>query len=323
MTPKPQPPKPRPPGPSVPRPQAPKKRPGGQASGASRPSGSSVAGPLGRIVGLRREGLSPAAGPESNALVMLRRITICKIEGSGQLTLDDDGEKALLGWACGTKLGQSSKLVADVYHRREAALRALGSTGQRHLQLRAEPEWQLITGLGNKANAHEIGMALHGTYGWPVIPGSGLKGMAAAWAVYSGADEDDVRRVFGGPRPGERATKERPATRGSVRFLDALPDGKPVSVMTDVMTPHVKPYYDQLVKGTDLVPPAEYHNPVPLKFLTVRGGYAFDLYGPSETDLKLAAGWLAEAGDELGAGAKTAAGYGYLSVTRKAPETHS
>lgn len=63
------------------------------------------------------------------------------------------------------------------------------------------------------------------------------------------------------------------------------------------------------------MPPAEYHNPVPLTFLTVRGAYAVDLCGKNDKDVRLAAGWLERAGDELGAGAKTAAGYGYLSVS--------
>ena len=56
---------------------------------------------------------------------------------------------------------------------------------------------------------------------------------------------------------------------------------------------------------------------MPLTFLTVRGTYAVDLYGPVSEDIGLAAEWLAKAGDELGAGAKTAAGYGYLSVDQE------
>jgi CRISPR/Cas system CMR subunit Cmr6 (Cas7 group RAMP superfamily) len=56
-----------------------------------------------------------------------------------------------------------------------------------------------------------------------------------------------------------------------------------------------------MATGAAPVPPAEYHNPVPLMFLTVRGTYAVDLYGDNEADVALAARWLAEAGDELGA----------------------
>ena len=84
-----------------------------------------------------------------------------------------------------------------------------------------------------------------------------------------------------------------------------------------MLTPHVKPYYDDIASGAAApAPPAEYHNPVPLPFLAVRGAYAVDLYGWDRGHLELAAGWLEQAGDELGAGAKTAAGYGYLRVSQ-------
>jgi CRISPR-associated protein Cmr6 len=106
--------------------------------------------------------------------------------------------------------------------------------------------------------------------------------------------------------------------RGSVRFLDALPAGDPVSVTVDVVTPHAQPYYTSAKdsRTRDVVPPAEHHNPIPSMFLTVSGGeFAVDLTGPAE-DVERAADWCAEAFDELGAGAKTAAGYGYATATR-------
>ena len=124
----------------------------------------------------------------------------------------------------------------------------------------------------------------------------------------------DVQDAPRAPADAGRGKGGRPdAARGTVRFLDGIPAGEPVMVEADVLTPHVKPYYDGAATGKP-VPPAEYHNPVPLAFLTVRGAYVVDLYGPDADDVSLAAGWLMKAGDELGAGAKTAAGYGYLSV---------
>ncbi|HEY6786380.1 MAG TPA: type III-B CRISPR module RAMP protein Cmr6 [Trebonia sp.] len=281
-----------------------------------------AAGPLGQVISAvleqGKERLSEEL-TDANSLILLQRVAFFDTRVN---KLDEGGKKALLNWARGTSLGQPADLVAAVSGRRAKALRALAGAAAgaaSYLRLRAEPEWRLVVGLGNKANPHEIGLALHGTYGWPVIPGSALKGLAAAWASSpeSGADPGDVRRVFGGPRPGERITKAMPAARGTVRFLDAIPDGEPASVVIDVMTPHVKPYYDRLAAGADFLPPAEYHNPVPLAFLTVRGGFAVDLYGSSDKDVEHAAEWLIAAGDELGAGAKTAAGYGYLAMERK------
>jgi CRISPR-associated protein Cmr6 len=288
-----------------------------------------AAGPFGAVIGLDREtrgaGESyrldgrPAPDSGSNALVVLNRIAFFDHDAG---KLHDGGKRALLRWACEHKLGQGDGLVADVARRREAALHALaaGPRSWHVIRLRAEPEWRLAVGLGNSANAHEIGLALHGTYGWPVIPGSALKGLAAAWAASSGGiDADVIRRVLGTPRRDIRAPAVgglAGAARGTVRFLDAIPAGHPVAVEADVLTPHVKPYYDGAAAGKP-VPPAEYHNPVPLTFLTVRGAYAVDLYGTASEDVGLAAEWLAKAGDELGAGAKTAAGYGYLSVDRE------
>lgn len=302
------------------------------------PDPVSAAGPFGSLFTVadgRLHGPSPGqAGQssslkEANALVMLNRLAFFDVRAG---KLDDGGKRALLRWACEGKLGQSPHLVSAVSRRREAALRALGGPVRCRVRLRVRPEWRLAVGLASQVNAHEISLALHGTYGWPVIPGSALKGLAAAWAMSpdSKAESGDVERVLGGPRPGagwpgasQPGAVVRPggdgpaAAMGSVRFLDAMPDGRPAAVLADVMTPHVKPYYDSMAAPSqEPVPPAEYHNPVPLTFLTVRGDYAADLYGTDEKDLDLAAEWLMRAGDEFGAGAKTAAGYGYLETRR-------
>lgn len=275
-----------------------------------------AAGPFGSVFTVAGGRLHGPSAKEANALVMLNRLAF--FDGHAG-RLDDDGKRALLRWACAENLGQTDSLVTAVTRRREAALNALRRSGRCHVRLTAEPEWRLAVGLASQVNAHEISLALHGTYGWPVIPGSSLKGLAAAWATSpdSKADPDDVVRVFGAPRTGtSRPAGPGPANAiGSVRFLDAMPDGRPVAVLADVMTPHVKPYYDSMaVPSATPAPPAEYHNPVPLTFLTVRGPYVIDLYGTDAKDLGLAAEWLQTAGDELGAGGKTAAGYGYLAV---------
>jgi CRISPR type III-B/RAMP module RAMP protein Cmr6 len=85
-----------------------------------------------------------------------------------------------------------------------------------------------------------------------------------------------------------------------------------------VLTPHVQPYYRDTSRDAatgNAAPPAEWHNPVPVGFLTVCGGsFAVDLAGPVAGDVRDAARWFRCAVDELGVGAKTAAGYGYLTV---------
>ena len=300
-----------------------------------------AAGPLGRVIESDGNAVTPGAsyrldgyqfGAGTNALIMLNRVAFFDDHAR---KLDDAGHRALLGWAAGRNLGQASGLVADVARRRASALAELRWQGLHVERLRAEPEWRLAVGLGNKANAHEIGLSLHGTYGWPLIPGTSLKGMAAAWAVTSGAAPAAVRRVLGTPRldvpippspvsgpgagPGGGRNEGGRASmaKGTVCFLDAIPAGAPVTVAVDVLTPHVKPYYDAVAgeSGKPVPPPAEYHNPVPVNFLSVRGTFAADLYGRDRDDVELAAEWLRMAGEELGAGGKTAAGYGYLTMT--------
>jgi CRISPR type III-B/RAMP module RAMP protein Cmr6 len=280
----------------------------------------SAAGPIGSLIELtKRDGKAEPwrlggkakLGTGSSPLVVLNRVAFFD-PGNGKL--HDGGKQELVRWACNHQLGQDARLISHVAARREAALRGLSA---RHhvVRLVAEPEWCLAVGLGSTANAHEISLALHGTYGWPVLPGSALKGLTAAWAVASGTVKaDDIGRVLGTPRL-DVAT-ERDAARGSVSFLDGIPAGQVVAVEPDVLTPHVKPYYDGVATGKP-VPPAEYHNPVPLIFLTVRGSFFVDLHGSNRDDTEMAADWLRQAGDELGAGAKTAAGYGYLRVQRR------
>jgi CRISPR/Cas system CMR subunit Cmr6 (Cas7 group RAMP superfamily) len=259
---------------------------------------SAVAGPLNKGITLS------ALEREASPLILLRRVAVVDAGGA----LDDKAELALLRWAAHSHLGQDSALIGDVIRRRERALAALRARGHTWVRLRAEPEWRLAVGLGNRANPHEIGMSLHGTYGWPIIPGSSLKGLTATWAAHAvGTTSPDYPRVFG--------SADR---RGSVHFLDAIPAGERVNVVLDVLTPHHQPYYASTAgkSVSEPKPPAEHHNPVPVHFLTVIGAFDLVLFGRVADEVMLAARWLIEAGDELGAGAKTTSGYGYLKIHR-------
>jgi len=254
-----------------------------------------------------RKGYQLGAG--ANALIVLHRVAFYDDASD---TLDKTGQQAVLNWAASSALGQDDQLIATVADRRTAALRRLRDRGRTVARLHAVPEWRLAVGLGNRANPYEIGFSLHGTYGWPVIPGSSLKGLAAAWAAQLDVPDETLRAVFGSPRPAAPPGRADPA-RGGVWFLDAIPAARTAPVVVDVLTPHVKPYYDDT---TNTVPPAEHHSPVPVNFLTVTGAFAVDLVGDDRDLVDAAVTWLADAADNLGAGAKTAAGYGYLHVER-------
>jgi CRISPR-associated protein Cmr6 len=301
-------------------------RPGRQDRG---PAVLRAAGPLGQPV--HTDGSTVKAdvgwqfGADANALILLHRVAFPGDDGA----VDKAGQRALLHWAAEHQLGQDPSLVADVAERRARALAAMALAGYTAARLAAVPEWRLAVGLGNRANAHEIGLALHGTYGWPVIPGSTIKGMIAAFAQQAGAGPHNLGRVFGmprlrgGPDPQAETGQEPPRSRrsascGTVTFLDAIPLGEPVRVVRDVLTPHVKPYYDDIARNERRpAAPAEHHQPVPVEFLTIAGGaYAVDLVGRDADDVDQAAEWCQAAFDDSGIGAKTSSGYGYVTASR-------
>ncbi|MDT0329343.1 type III-B CRISPR module RAMP protein Cmr6 [Nocardiopsis lambiniae] len=270
--------------------------------------------------------IGPGAVPDANALIVLRRTAFVP-DGPAEVELPQQAGTALLRWAQEHDLGQVGPRVAQVARRREFALERLADGGAHVIRVLMEPEWRVAVGLGERSNAHELGISLHGTYGWPIIPGSGLKGAAAAYAWSevegSAADVEAFTRVFGTPLPSHRVGgRERhgseTGSRGRVRFLDAFASGGPVTVSVDVLTPHVKPYYDTTVTGRPgeaAEPPAEHHQPVPVNFLTVSGGtFATAVVGDDEGTTALAARWLTEAVADLGVGAKTGAGYGYMNA---------
>lgn len=156
---------------------------------------------------------------------------------------------------------------------------------------------RLVAGTG-RSHPIEVGFAWHHTLGVPYIPGSGLKGIVKSWAEdWQQQNADCLLGVM------ERV--------GQVVFLDALPIG-PVKLQADVMTPHYSDYYQDPRGKT---PPGDWLSPNPIPFLTVANGQEF-LFAVVPADPKHAScckpaiELLQKALDELGAGAKTAAGYG-------------
>lgn len=114
---------------------------------------------------------------------------------------------------------------------------------------------------------------------------------------------------------------------GAICFLDAIYYGDdPPRYAADVMTPHYVKYYTESGGSA----PAEDDNPNPVSFITVDAGnsFAFGLVprhsafsqyegderaGNIQKALAVAQDWLVQALFRLGAGSKTAAGYGFFS----------
>lgn len=175
-----------------------------------------------------------------------------------------------------------------------------------------QTDWRFVAGLGRKGPL-EVGFTFH-RYGFPILPGSSVKGIARASALsLHGVEESDADfiAIFG--RAPERGEDESVAQAGSAVFFDAIPAHVP-KLELDVMNPHFPKYY----QGE--APPTDWQSPIPVYFLTVapksefrfaigwRG--ALDDEGRRRRDL--ATQWLISGLTELGAGAKTNAGYGYF-----------
>lgn len=173
----------------------------------------------------------------------------------------------------------------------------------------------LVIGLGNE-NVLETSIALHRTYGVPYLPGSALKGLAAAYARLMGSEEW---------QPGEEAYQivfGNTTSAGYITFLDALykpaeKQAEEYPLRTDVITVHHRDYY----KGPDaqkkVAPPADWDSPNPVSLLSARGSYLVALRADPELDNRN--GWLdavlsllTEALLALGIGAKTSSGYGRM-----------
>jgi CRISPR type III-B/RAMP module RAMP protein Cmr6 len=185
------------------------------------------------------------------------------------------------------------------------------------------------------------GLCLHRHFGDPYIPGSAVKGIArhAAWCEWQAEQNEEkkreiaqgIARVFGYPTGAEGLDgylepnkQKRVTSSGTVAFLAAIPDGK-VSLETDIVNCHHPKYYahnEQYPDATDN------EAPNPQFFPTVAAGseFRFTLVPSNRlplTDkdvLPQARKWLVTALTLHGAGAKTAAGYGWFDYDEAAED---
>lgn len=171
---------------------------------------------------------------------------------------------------------------------------------------------RFVTGLG-RSHPVENGFAWHPTLGTPYLPGSSVKGLVRTYVEQwlepaKLPDDDTVIRTFG---PRDKLT----SGVGSVLFLDALPTGA-VQLEADVMTPHYGPYYSDRKGNT---PPGDWHSPTPIPFLAVAAEQSFQFAvlprgADAAEDGEIVFRWLTDALQWLGAGAKTAVGYGRFAL---------
>jgi CRISPR-associated protein Cmr6 len=203
-----------------------------------------------------------------------------------------------------------------------------------------ETDWRFITGLGRKGPL-EAGFTFN-RYGFPILPGSSVKGIARAYAFYQLAEllqskdlgaldklvsEDDEKKYREGfAQQFHSATQEAVTlakqfravfgttnNAGCAIFLDAIPTQVP-TLQLDIMNPHFPDYYTD---KSNRVAPTDWQSPNPVFFLTVAPNtefrFAVGWRGKADEPLqRLAQKWLKKGLQKLGAGAKTSAGYGYF-----------
>ncbi|MDQ7002600.1 MAG: type III-B CRISPR module RAMP protein Cmr6, partial [Ghiorsea sp.] len=168
-------------------------------------------------------------------------------------------------------------------------------------------DWHFVTGMGNN-HPIENGFAWHPSLGVPYLTGAAVKGMVRAWCeVWKGFDQTQLNAWFGNADQS-----------GSLIFFDAIPI-HPVQLKADIMTPHYNQWYakgDEASINDGSNVPADWHDPVPVPFLVVEKDQSFQFgiakrpgFDGDISDVLIA---LQEALQWLGAGAKTAAGYGRM-----------
>jgi len=173
---------------------------------------------------------------------------------------------------------------------------------------------QFITGVGLD-HPIEVGFLWNHTLGIPYIAGSSIKGIVKNWAD-NWSQEDNIKSIFGSNLDDVKENQV-----GSVIFFDALPYGR-INLKTDIMTPHYTSYY------SNNKCPGDWSNPIPIPFLTVDKNQRFIFFVAPRTkndikDCSKVIEWLDEALTTLGAGAKTATGYGCFKPVEDAEKSYN
>lgn len=176
--------------------------------------------------------------------------------------------------------------------------------------LKVRTSGRFVTGLG-AASVLETGIRLHHVYGTPLIPGSGLKGLAAHYAHLKWGEQDGSFREGGAVHS---ALFGRQDSKGLIAFHDAwmLPDdlSRPnCGLVDDVMTPHHGKY--NTGGGSS---PSDMDKPNPVAFLSITGHFLLAVtplaQDPDSRWTNLTLQLLEAALKDWGAGGKTRAGYG-------------
>ncbi|MFO0762673.1 MAG: type III-B CRISPR module RAMP protein Cmr6 [Byssovorax sp.] len=200
-------------------------------------------------------------------------------------------------------LNHPRSLLDALHKRQDRVLEGLGG-GITH---EAKLESRLTVGLGGP-HPSEVGFTFDRSVGVPFLPGSSVKGLCRAANEIFGIHPELHETLFGPAH----IDADDPASIGDLVFFDAYPTRWP-TLELDVLNSHHPAYY-----GGKSSYPAETENPIPIYFLAVARGTAwtFRVRSRSGKYTGQALEVLQTALIELGAGAKTAVGYGAFEPGR-------
>jgi CRISPR-associated protein Cmr6 len=211
-------------------------------------------------------------------------------------------------------VGEQTQLEHFV-KRQTALVSQLNGRSQRYIT-----DWHFVTGMGN-SHPVENGFSWHPTLAVPYLAGSAVKGLVRAWVELNDEALNPIdknarlKSWFGTEKKGDVAEQA-----GDFIFFDAIPDKCP-RLLCDIMTPHMGDWYAKGDKGdadNTKALPADWHEPVPVTFLAVKDAQLIFSIAPRKAEqsgqLDAIFSALSQALEWLGAGAKTAAGYGYMTI---------
>lgn len=203
-------------------------------------------------------------------------------------------------------------LLGSALQTRRTAFAGLGA-----ISFTLKTSGPLTLHLSSSGSFENAGICLHPVYGFPMIPGTGIKGLARAYATtVARASVEEIRAVFGP----EEIRSDSDAATGGVVFYDAWPVTWP-KLIVDILNNHHREYYE------GKCPPVDWEDPVPVHFLAVPAGVEFEFavgarnraVSEAARLTRLAREWIEGGLKWLGAGAKTNAGYGRFETGRELP----
>jgi CRISPR-associated protein Cmr6 len=231
------------------------------------------------------------------------------------------------------------KLLKERHRSQRELCKLYEKAGYEIIDFNAVLESPLITGIG-QSHPIETGMVFDHTMGIPYIPASSLKGIVRFAHMLELIKSDNlpnyinsdingeyivesnlitlIPTIFGGDADKEKEQQNKTIKlKGKVVFLDAYPDEVP-DLYVDIINPHYSQYYSDIESK---IAPADYLEPTPIKFLTIKAGTKFTfraLVARENTILikpiKIA---FKKALEEEAVGAKSAVGYGSFKVLKQ------